>query len=48
MVKLVNCINLVEVLKNGEKRIIQVPEQIEKLKDVISDYSKGASGYENI
>lgn len=48
MVRLVNCINLVEVLRNGEKAIIQKPEQIERLKDLILDYNKGALDYENI
>lgn len=48
MVRLVNCINLVEVLKSGEKAIIQKPEQIERLKDLILDYNKGALDYDNI
>lgn len=48
MVKLVNCVNLIEVLKNGEKRIIQAPEQIDMLKNILLAYNKGADDYENI
>ena len=48
MVKLVNCVNLVEVLKNGEKAVIQKPEQIERLKDIILDYNRGTLDYQNI
>ena len=48
MVKLVNCVNLIEVLKNGEKVLIQKPEQIERLKDFILDYNRGALDYDNI
>ena len=48
MVKLVNCVNLIEVLKSGEKMVIQKPEQIERLKDLILDYNKGALDYQNI
>lgn len=48
MVRFVNCVNLIEVLKNGEKVIIQKPEQIERLKDFILDYNHGAIDYENI
>lgn len=48
MVKLVNCVNLIEVLQNGEKRVIQMPEQVERLKNIIADYGKGKSGYDNI
>ena len=48
MCKFVNCINLVEILKNGEKTLIQKPEQIERLKNIILDYNRGALDYENI
>ena len=48
MVKFVNCVNLIEILKNGEKVLIQKPEQIERLKDFILDYNRGAIDYENI
>lgn len=48
MVKFVNCINLLEILSNGEKVIIQKPEQIERLKDIIVDYNLGALDYDNI
>lgn len=48
MIKLVNCINLIEILSNGEKAIIQKPEQVERLKNIILDYNKGALDYENI
>ena len=48
MVRFVNCVNLIEVLKNGEKVLIQKPEQIERLKDFILDYNRGALDYDNI
>lgn len=48
MCKIVNCINLIEVLRNGEKALIQKPEQIERLKNVLLDYNLGALDYENI
>lgn len=48
MVKFVNCVNLIEVLNNGEKVIIQKPEQIDMLKDIVLDYNLGAMDYDNI
>lgn len=48
MVKIVNCINLIELLPNGEKAIIQKPEQIERVKQLLLDYNKGALDYDNI
>ena len=48
MVKFVNCVNLIEVLKNGEKAVIQKPEQIQRIKDLILDYNRGALDYDNI
>lgn len=48
MVKMVNCVNLIEVLNNGEKMIIQKPQQIERLKDIILAYNFGAVDYDNI
>ena len=48
MVKIVNCRNLIEVLRNGEKALIQKPQQIEILKDMILDYNQGALDYDNI
>jgi len=48
MLKFVNCVNLIEVLKNGEKAIIQQPEQIERLKQLILDYNKGCLDYDGI
>ena len=48
MVKIVNCVNLVEVLKNGDKAVIQKPQQIEMIKDLIIDYNRGALDYDNI
>lgn len=48
MVKIVNCVNLIELLPNGEKAIIQKPEQIEKVKQLLLDYNKGALDYDNI
>lgn len=37
MVKIVNCVNLIELLPNGEKAIIQKPQQIEKVKQLLLD-----------
>ena len=48
MVKFVNCVNLVERLDNNAVVVIQKPEQVERLKDLILDYNKGALDYENI
>lgn len=48
MCKFVHCVNLIEVLKSGEKVLIQKPEQIERLKDIILDYNRGALDYDNI
>lgn len=48
MLKLVNCVNLIELLPNGEKAIIQKPEQIEKIKQMLLDYNQGAPDYDNI
>ena len=48
MVKIVNCVNLIELLPNGEKAIIQNPEQIERVKQLLLDYNKGALDYDNI
>ena len=39
MMKIVNCINLIEMLPNGEKVIIQKPKQLEILKDLLLDYN---------
>ena len=48
MVKIVNCVNLIELLPNGEKAIIQKPEQIERVKQLLLDCNKGALDYDNI
>ena len=48
MVKFVNCVNLVEILSNGEKMVMQKPKQIEVIKDLIVDYNLGALDFENI
>lgn len=48
MVKFVNCVNLVEILSNGEKAVMQKPKQIERIKDLIVDYNLGALDFENI
>lgn len=46
--RLVYMKNLIEVLKNGEKVLIQKPEQVEKLKEIILDYNGKASDYDNL
>lgn len=48
MLKMVNCENLIELLPNGEKAIIQKPQQIELIKKMLLDYNRGALDYENI
>lgn len=48
MVKLVNCVNLIEILKNGEKVLIQYPQQVEKIKKILLQYNKGYQDYEGI
>lgn len=39
MLKMVNLINLVEKLPNGDKKVIQKPDQIEMLKELILKYN---------
>ena len=46
MVRLVNCNNLLDLLPSGETMVMQKPDQIEKLKDMIVDYNKGGMDYE--
>lgn len=48
MVKIVNTVNLIEVLPNGDKAIIQKPQQIEMIKALLLDYNRGALDYDNI
>jgi len=48
MLRFVNCVNLIEILKNGEKAIIQYPQQIERLKQIILDYNSGFLDYDGI
>lgn len=48
MMKIVNVQNLLEVLENGEKLVIQRPEQIEILKDIILDYNGPNIDYEGL
>lgn len=47
-VKFINCVNLVEVLANGEKVLIQKPDQIDKIKEMMLSYNQGALDYDNI
>lgn len=48
MLKFVNMISLVEVLKNGEKLVMQKPEQVERLKETVLKYNRGYVDYEGI
>lgn len=48
MLKLVNCINLIEKNKGGTKKIIQKPEQLERIKQLILDYNGKELDYNNI
>lgn len=47
-VKFVNCVNLVEILKNGEKVLIQKPDQIDMIKNMMLSYNKGSLDYDSI
>lgn len=48
MLKMANLINLIEVLPNGDKKIIQKPDQVEILKRLILKYNGRVPDYENI
>ena len=48
MVRLVNAINLIELLPDGKKRIIQKPEQIERIKQLLLDYNGATPDYDNV
>ena len=48
MLKIVNCINLVEKGKSGKKNIIQKPQQVEKVKQLLLDYNGRELDYRNI
>lgn len=48
MVKIVNAVNLIEVLPDGNKAIIQKPQQIDMIKALLLDYNRGALDYDNI
>ena len=48
MLKFENCVSFIEVLKNGEKAIMQYPEQIERIKRIILKYNKGYLDYDGI
>ena len=48
MAKIVNGVNLIETLPNGDKMVIQKPEQIEIVKQMLLDYNRGAIDYDNI
>lgn len=46
--KMVHMKNLIEVTPSGDKAVIQIPEQIEIVKNILLDFNKGAIDYENI
>lgn len=48
MVKIVNAINLIEIADNGDKKVIQKPEQIERIKQLLLDYNGSKPDYDNI
>lgn len=48
MLKLVNLINLIEKLPNGDKKVIQKPKQVEIIKNLILQYNGKAPDYDNI
>ena len=48
MLKIVNCINLIEKKKGGKKIIIQKPQQVERIKQLLLDYNGKALDYKNI
>ena len=48
MLRIVNVRSLLEVLSNGEKLVMQRPEQIETLKRIIVDYNDGSANFNAI
>lgn len=48
MLKMVNLINLIEALPNGDKKVIQKPKQVEIIKNLILAYNGTALDYDNI
>lgn len=48
MLKMVNLINLIEKLPNGDKKVIQKPKQVEIIKNLILKYNGRSPDYENI
>ena len=48
MGRMVNMINLIEVLKNGEKVLIQKPEQVERLKEILLFYNGKSNDYDSL
>ena len=48
MLKMVNLINLIEKLPNGDKKVIQKPKQVEIIKNLILKYNGRVPDYDNI
>jgi hypothetical protein len=48
MMKIVNCQNLIEALPGGMKKILQKPDQLEKIKELIVKYNGPANDFDNI
>ena len=48
MLKIVDMINLIEKVGNGEKKVIQKPEQVEILKKILLKYNGRVPDYDNL
>lgn len=48
MIKLVGAFNLIEITPTGDKKVIQKPEQIEIIKQLILKYNGNVPDYENL
>lgn len=48
MCKIVNCVNFIETTEGGSKKILQKPEQIDKLKKMLIEYNGPANDYDNL
>lgn len=48
MLKIVDMINLIEKTGNGEKKVVQKPEQVEILKNILLKYNGRVPDYDNL
>ena len=48
MLKMANLINLIDLLPNGDKKVVQKPEQVERIKKLLLAYNGKVLDYDNI